>query len=46
VRNTTIKRDLELPSVVDEVARQSKRHLDKLEAHANPLASRVLEEQR
>jgi len=30
VRNTIIKRDLELPSVVEEVARHSKRQLDKL----------------
>jgi len=43
VRNTTIRRDLKLPTVVEEAAKRSRRHLDKIEDHPNPLASRVLD---
>lgn len=43
VRNTTIKRDLKMPSVAEEIAKTSRRYLHKLESHENHLAINLLD---
>lgn len=45
VRNSTISRDLNIPSIKEEISRYSKNYLERLSNHPNPLAISLLNNQ-